>query len=95
MYSDDLICDEMYNPIDPFGIRKEKEIGAKRKGWLDDAKKNVASFGCVETGEASSSHGCKRQRCSFNQNSGEACKEVTETTDDQRGAVGPEPPLPP
>ncbi|KAG2264938.1 hypothetical protein Bca52824_072017 [Brassica carinata] len=72
MYSDDLICDEMYNPIDPFGIRKEKEIGAKRKGWLDDAEKNVASFGCVETGEASSSHGCKRQRCSLNQNSGEA-----------------------
>ncbi|KAF3530012.1 hypothetical protein DY000_02036846 [Brassica cretica] len=62
MYYDDLICDEMYNPIDPFGIRKEKEIGAKRKGWLDDAEKNVASFGCVETGEASSSHGCKRHR---------------------------------
>ena len=95
MYSDDLTCDEMYNPIDPFGIRKENESGAKRKGWLNEAEKNVASFGLVETGEASTSHGCKRQRGSLTQISGEVCKEVSVTTDDQGGAVGPEPPLPP
>ncbi|CAF1710109.1 unnamed protein product, partial [Brassica napus] len=44
MYSDELICYEMYNPIDPFGIRKEMEIGTKRKVWLDEAEMNVTRF---------------------------------------------------
>ncbi|CAN6825010.1 unnamed protein product, partial [Brassica oleracea var. botrytis] len=45
MYYAELICDEMYNPIDPFGIRKEiMEIGTKRKVWLDEAEMNVTRF---------------------------------------------------
>ncbi|WZZ49176.1 hypothetical protein YC2023_049283 [Brassica napus] len=34
MFTDEAITEEMYNPIDPFGIKTDREVGIKRKAWM-------------------------------------------------------------
>ncbi|RID40304.1 hypothetical protein BRARA_J00361 [Brassica rapa] len=102
MFSNEPIGDEMYNPIDPFGLRAEAEKvekaagkSMKRKIWVEEATDNQLKFFKREKGETSG--GIERMESS---DASFQCKNVGNTdqsthTTEQRGAVGPEPPLPP
>ncbi|XP_056860041.1 uncharacterized protein LOC130508511 [Raphanus sativus] len=71
------------------------DIGLKRKDWLRSANGNASKF---EKGETSGTSAAKRLRESPVEAPAEAMeddKETDDATDMVRGAVGPEPPLPP
>ncbi|KAJ4912230.1 Uncharacterized protein Rs2_06851 [Raphanus sativus] len=60
MYSDDNTVEEMFNPIDPFGIlaaaKKENSVvtqGMKRKNWIQEAHNNKNKLSKREKGESS------------------------------------------
>lgn len=98
MYTNDLIMDEMYNPIDHFGLKSELDLGGKRKQWMGEVKVNASKFSNMETGQSSGSAETKRQRsspCVNNNNEDARVHEVTKNTTEVRGAVGPVPSLPP
>ncbi|KAF3485692.1 hypothetical protein F2Q69_00053651 [Brassica cretica] len=50
MYNDEYNIEEMYNPIDPFGLKAERELGGKRKQWMGEAACNISKFSNMETG---------------------------------------------
>lgn len=96
MFSDDINSEEMLNPIYPFGrnTNSKYEIGVKRKTWLTDGNGNAAKF---HQGESSGSQDRKRKKTLAMNTEGNE-EDVTGTggtSTEVRGAVGPEPPLPP
>ncbi|CAN6809772.1 unnamed protein product, partial [Brassica oleracea var. botrytis] len=48
MFTDDVITEEMHNPIDPFGVKADREVGMKRKAWMSEANGNTAKLTNVE-----------------------------------------------
>ena len=92
MYTDDVISEEMHNPIDPFGLKEQAASTLKRKTWLSDTNGQTPMFNKRERGETS--QGSKLQRVEESSESDD-----TEPAEDGNkkvgGAVGPEPPLPP
>ncbi|XP_056854067.1 uncharacterized protein LOC130503474 [Raphanus sativus] len=98
MYTDEIVMDEMYNPIDPFGIQAERESGGKRKKWMGETTLNVSKFTRTEVGQSSGTAETKRQRFTVSDKEESAEAQVhdeAEKSFEVRGAVGPEPPLPP
>ncbi|XP_056865058.1 uncharacterized protein LOC130511686 [Raphanus sativus] len=96
MFSDEYNTEEMYS-TDPFGLRAaaasdKDEIakGMKRKVWMEEADVNKAKFTKREWGESST---LSASRLTEEQREDNA--EQSTNKAEQRGAVGPEPPLPP
>lgn len=97
MYNDEYNMEEMYNPIDPFGLKAERELGGKRKQWMGEAACNISKFSNMETGQSSGTTKQKRQRFTLPPRCDDEVRvhEETENSTEVRGAVGPVPPLPP
>ncbi|KAF2614630.1 hypothetical protein F2Q70_00011233 [Brassica cretica] len=53
MYTDDVISEEMHNPIDPFGLKEQAASTLKRKTWLSDTNGQTPMFNKRERGETS------------------------------------------
>ncbi|KAG2266801.1 hypothetical protein Bca52824_073880 [Brassica carinata] len=95
MFSEELTTnEEMYNPIDPFGLRaaaategKEVDHGTKRKVWMEEANGNKAKFTKRERGETSGAAGNQKMRETTPQSDEEADGQNAHMTE-QRGALG-------
>ncbi|XP_013645844.2 uncharacterized protein LOC106350516 [Brassica napus] len=87
LYSVDYYPVEMLNADSSIG-----RMNQKRKNWLQDADGNTLKFTNIEAGESSRGNESKRQRGVGE--TGDA-ENTDESQTEQRGAVGPEPPLPP
>ncbi|RID76223.1 hypothetical protein BRARA_B03206 [Brassica rapa] len=92
---------EMYNPLSPngqpFPREMKDETGLKRKEWLSDANENTMRFSKGERGESSGSSKAKRKKNNEVESGDQVTHDGTAHNDSNlvRGAVGPEPPLPP
>ncbi|XP_013688936.2 uncharacterized protein LOC106392677 [Brassica napus] len=98
MFTDEAITEEMYNPIDPFGIKTDREVGIKRKAWMSEANGNTARLTNAERGETSGTRNTKRSKVLYPINGTQSENEEDsepENSSGLGGAVGPEPPLPP
>ncbi|KAL0668187.1 hypothetical protein Bca4012_030891 [Brassica carinata] len=92
MYTDDVISEEMHNPIDPFGLKEQAASTLKRMTWLSDTNGQTSKFNKRERGETSQGRNLQRVE-EFSES------DDTEPAEDGNkevgGAVGSEPPLPP
>ncbi|XP_013645882.2 uncharacterized protein LOC106350558 [Brassica napus] len=93
--------DEMYDPLYPSGQRllmsNEEESSLKRKAWITSATDNVRMFSKTKRGETSGEQTSKRKKMMTGEST-EVCEgdgSELSVSDKERGAVGPEPPLPP
>lgn len=62
MYSDDLDVEEIYNPINHFGLMYDGREVIKRKVWLDKGGENKLCFSRMERGESSEARSFKRKK---------------------------------
>lgn len=95
IYSDDLNHEDMYNPINPFGPRRDGKKLLKRKAWMDAVEGNKLLFNRRKKGESSGQDRSKRRRDDC---SAPVTSEASAAADEDntvRGAVDPEPPKPP
>ncbi|KAF2565410.1 hypothetical protein F2Q68_00025842 [Brassica cretica] len=53
MYTDDVISEEMHNPIDPFGLKEQAASTLKRMTWLSDTNGQTSKFNKRERGNIS------------------------------------------
>ncbi|KAL0719718.1 hypothetical protein Bca4012_069042 [Brassica carinata] len=99
LFSEDYGMEEMYS-VTPFADRYDGRDMLKRKAWMDAADNNKMRLlkKGTEIGETSKEGGKKRKTNNSGQDDsrGEEGKhQESEATNTLRGAVGPEPPLPP
>ena len=95
MYSSDVDKDLVSPSVFRRNAPNGGEAGLKRKAWLESTNGNAVMF---DKGETSGANNAKRLREAVVETSGEAMEEMKgtdEVSDLVRGAVGPEPPLPP
>lgn len=93
MYSDELNTEEMF-ANQPFATRNDGQQLLKRKAWMQETADNTGKFTNMIRGEQSRQSDGKRKK----EITPEAEREEdtdAETSNIRRGAVGPEPPLPP
>lgn len=99
MSSEDFNMTEMYNPVSVHGERNDSRESLKRKSWMEDANSNVGKFSNMEVGETSCRQYTRRKKCESLQDDVEkesvTTSEAKDGTSTVRGAVDPEPPLPP
>ncbi|CAN6828675.1 unnamed protein product [Brassica oleracea] len=92
MYTDDVISEEMHNPIDPFGLKEQAASTLKRMTWLSDTNGQTSKFNKRERGETSQGRNLQRVEESSESDDTEPAEDGNKEVG---GAVGPEPPLPP
>lgn len=102
MFSSDVDRDEMYNPLYPNGQEFPKgppeDPSLKRKAWLTSTEGNSSmKYFTGEKGESSGTSQTKRKKKNVTEQSEQYENESTRVAGlhIERGAVGPEPPLPP
>lgn len=61
-FSQDLNQEEMFNPINPFGIRNGVDPSLKRKAWMEEANGNTSMFTKQENGESNICKDVKRMK---------------------------------
>lgn len=93
MYSDDLNMEEIYADKSVV-IQNAGRNMLKRKAWMKETETNITMTSGMERGEPSHQIGDKRKKENSSEETTE--KETDAGTSNMwRGAVGPEPPLPP